>query len=45
VIAVEHGVAEMPGMQQMAAYLEEVFPDIRCAFYCREPAAVTVYVQ
>ena len=42
VVAVEHGVAEMPGMERMAAYLEEVFPEITCTFYCREPVAVTV---
>jgi putative NIF3 family GTP cyclohydrolase 1 type 2 len=45
VIAVEHGVAEMPGMDRMASYLESVFPGLRCMFYCREPAAVTVYVR
>jgi putative NIF3 family GTP cyclohydrolase 1 type 2 len=42
VIAVEHGVAEMPGMDRMASYLESVFPGLRCTFYCREPEAVTV---
>lgn len=42
VIAVEHGVAEMPGMQSMATYLESVFPGIQAAFYCREPGAETI---
>jgi putative NIF3 family GTP cyclohydrolase 1 type 2 len=39
VIAVEHGVAEMPGMQSMASYLEQTFPGISVTFYCREPFA------
>ena len=42
VIAVEHGVAEMPGMQSMAALLERVFSGIQAKFYCREAEAVTV---
>ena len=41
-IAVEHGVAEMPGMQSMAAYLEKTFPGVDAAFYCEEPLAETV---
>jgi hypothetical protein len=41
VIAVEHGVAEMPGMRSLAAYLEQAFPGLRATFYCREPAART----
>jgi ubiquinone/menaquinone biosynthesis C-methylase UbiE len=42
VIALEHGVSEMPGMQSMAARLEQVFRGIRATFYCREPEAITV---
>lgn len=42
VIAVEHGVAEMPGMESMAAYLERTFPGVQAKFYCREPSAVTI---
>lgn len=41
-IVLEHGVAEMPGMQSMAAYLRRTFPGVEAAFYCREPAAETV---
>lgn len=42
VIALEHGVSEMPGMQSMAAHLEQVFRGVRATFYCREPEAITV---
>lgn len=42
VIALEHGVSEMPGMQSMAARLEELFPGVRAKFYCREPKAITI---
>ena len=42
IVAVEHGVAEMPGMQHMATYLEGVFPGLQAEFYCREPGAVTI---
>ena len=42
VIAVEHGVAEMPGMQSMASYLEQTFPGVHASFYCREPRAETM---
>ena len=41
-IVVEHGVAEMPGMRSMAAYLEKSFPGLEATFYCREPAARTL---
>lgn len=41
-IAVEHGVAEMPGMKKMAAYLEQTFPGVEAKFYCEEPEARTV---
>jgi len=40
-ITVEHGTAEMPGMQRMAEYLVEVFPELETQFYCEEPPAVT----
>jgi len=36
-IVVEHGVAEMPGMQNMALHLPEMFPGVRAAFYRCEP--------
>ena len=42
VIAVEHGTAEMPGMQSMAEYLNRTFPGVEARFYCEEPAATTV---
>jgi len=42
VICVEHGVAEMPGLQSMALYLNQTFPGIQATFYCREPAAETI---
>ena len=42
VIAVEHGVAEMPGMQSIASYLEQTYPGIQATFYCREPGAETI---
>lgn len=41
-ISVEHGVAEMPGMQGMAVYLERTFPGLQARFYCKEPWAETV---
>ncbi len=41
-IVVEHGVAEMPGMQSLAEYLPKAFPGIEARFYCHEPAARTV---
>ena len=41
-IVVEHGVSEMPGMENMASYLEQTFPGIQGVFYCNEPAAVIV---
>ena len=42
VLAVEHGISEMPGMQSMAAYLNKTFPDIESTFYCKEPLTETV---
>ena len=44
VLVVEHGVAEMPGMQRMAQYLEQTYSGVQATFYCNEPAAVTVAV-
>lgn len=41
IIVVEHGIAEMPGMQSMAEYLEKTFPEIKAVFYCEEPSAET----
>ena len=41
-IAVEHGVAEMPGMQRMAMYLNDTFPGVEATFYCNEPAVETI---
>ena len=38
-LVVEHGVSEMPGMRNMASYLEKTFPEITTSFYCHEPAA------
>jgi hypothetical protein len=43
-IVVEHGVAEMPGMRNMAAYLEKTFAGIHATFYCKEPSAETVTI-
>lgn len=37
VIVLEHGVSEMPGMENMARYIEETFPDLEATFYCHEP--------
>jgi len=45
VIAIEHGVAEMPGMKSLARYLEETFPGIQAKFYCMEARAVTITGQ
>ena len=42
VLVVEHGIAEMPGMQSMAEYLNKTFPGVEATFYCEEPEAVTV---
>lgn len=42
VIALEHGVSEMPGMASMATLLSQVFPDLQATFYCREPEAIAV---
>ena len=41
-IVVEHGISEMPGMQNMATYLEQKFPGIDATFYCQEPNAQTI---
>ena len=41
-LVVEHGVAEMPGMQSMAEYLRKTFPGVEATFYCEEPEAETV---
>ena len=41
-LVVEHGVAEMPGMQSMAEYLSKTFPGVEATFYCEEPEAETV---
>jgi putative NIF3 family GTP cyclohydrolase 1 type 2 len=41
-LVVEHGVAEMPGMESMARYLEKAFPGIQATFYCNEPEAQTL---
>ena len=41
-LVVEHGIAEMPGMQSMADYLNETFPGVEAKFYCCEPRAETV---
>lgn len=41
-LVVEHGIAEMPGMQRMAEYLNSTFEGVEASFYCEEPAAVTV---
>lgn len=42
-IVVEHGVSEMPGMRRMATHLQETFPGIEAVFYCKEPAAMTIF--
>jgi putative NIF3 family GTP cyclohydrolase 1 type 2 len=36
-IVVEHGAAEMPGMENLARYLNETFPGVHASFYRREP--------
>lgn len=41
-IVVEHGVAEMPGMQNMAVYLKKTFPQTEARFFCQEPPAKTL---
>lgn len=41
-VVVEHGTAEMPGMQNLAEYLNAAFPGVEATFYCREPAATTM---
>lgn len=41
-IVVEHGIAEMPGMQSMAEYLNHTFPEVEATFYNQEPAAETL---
>ena len=43
-ITVEHDIAEMPGMQSMAEYLNRTFPGVEATFYCvqsREPLQFT----
>ena len=42
IIAVEHGVSEMPGMQSMARYIPQKFPGLQATFYSNEPATCTV---
>ena len=42
VLCVEHGIAEMPGMQAMATYLQQTFPSLTATCYCLEPAAETL---
>ncbi len=42
VIALEHGVAEMPGMQSMTERLRQVFPGLKTTFYCLEPKSITI---
>jgi putative NIF3 family GTP cyclohydrolase 1 type 2 len=42
IVVVEHGVAEMPGMQSMAEYLNRAFPGVEAKFYCHEPRAWTI---
>jgi len=41
-LVVEHGIAEMPGMQSMADYLSQTFPEVETTFYCEEPEEETV---
>jgi len=41
-LVVEHGIAEMPGMQSMADYLSQTFPEVEATFYCEEPEEETV---
>lgn len=41
-ILVEHGVAEMPAMRNMARYLREHFPDLEATFYANEPGSRAV---
>jgi putative NIF3 family GTP cyclohydrolase 1 type 2 len=41
-LVVEHGTSEMPGMQRMTEYLRNTFEGVETAFYCEEPAGVTV---
>jgi len=42
ILVVEHGVAEMPGMQRMAEYLNKTFDGVEATFYSEEPAGVTI---
>ena len=42
IIEVEHSVAEMPGMRQLADYINKTFPDLEAEFYKNEPASRTV---
>ncbi len=37
IIEVEHSVAEMPGMQQLASYINSTFQDLEAVFYKHEP--------
>ena len=36
-IVVEHGASEMPGMRNMARYVNATFPSLEATFYRREP--------
>jgi len=42
ILVVEHGIAEMPGMQRMAEHLNKTFEGVAASFYCEEPAGVTI---
>ena len=37
IIVVEHGIPEMPGMQNMVRYLKSNWPELEATFYCHEP--------
>jgi len=42
IIEVEHAVAEMPGMRQLAAYINGTFRDLSAVFYRNEPESLIV---
>jgi len=42
IIEVEHSASEMPGMKNMAKYINNTFPDLSAKFYCEEPESRVV---
>jgi putative NIF3 family GTP cyclohydrolase 1 type 2 len=39
IIEVEHGACEMPGMKNLAQYINDTFSQLTAVFFCEEPAS------